>query len=224
VFIEGIDVNLARFLAGLTLAPTLLESSNARHDLELTIENPWPTGLSGTITILQPGGSDAATRDRGWRVSPRTFSVSVPAGEVARLPFTVSFSPAEEMGPKDFVMEVKISADKPYKAFEITRQLQVGMADLSLDLTCISRGDDLIVEAAVSNKGAASRTLALTAYAPDQPRSKATINDLAGGTQTIRRFSYKGSRAQLAGKRIVIAVGDPVNDAQLTRSIEISEP
>ena len=224
VFIEGIDVNLARFLAGLTLAPTLLESSNSRHDLELTIENPWPTGLSGTITILQPGGSDAATRDRGWRVSPRTFSVSVPAGEVARLPFTVSFSPAEEMGPKDFVMEVKLSADKPYKAFELTRQVQVGMADLSLDLTSISRGEDLIIEAAVSNKGSASRTLALTAYAPDQPRSKATINDLAGGTQTIRRFSYKGSRAQLAGKRIVVAVGDPVNDAQLTRSIEISEP
>ncbi len=224
VFIEGIDVHLAKFLAGFKLSPTLLESNNSRHDLELVVENPWPSGISGTITILRPGGSDSATRDRGWRVSPRTFSIALGAGEATRIPFNVSFSPAEEMGPKQFVMEVKLSADKQYRPFEVTRQVNVGMADMSLDLSYIARGNDLIIEAAVSNRGTTNRTLAMTAYAPDQPRSKASISELAGGTQTIRRFSYKGALGQLSGKRIVITVGDPGNDAQLTRSIIISAP
>jgi hypothetical protein len=224
IFIEGIDVQLAKFLAGFKLSPTLLESNNSRHDLELVMENPWPTGISGTVTILRPGGPDTATRDRGWRVSPRTFGISLGAAESTRVPFTVSFSPAEEMGPKQFVMEVRLSADKQYRPFEITRVLNVGMADMSLDLSYIARGEDLIVEAAVSNRGAENRTLAMTAYAPDQPRSKASISELAGGTQTIRRFSYKGALRQLAGKRIVVTVGDPGNDSQLTRSVVISVP
>ncbi|MCX5688365.1 MAG: hypothetical protein NTV94_00990, partial [Planctomycetota bacterium] len=224
VFIEGIDVQLAKFLAGFKLTPTLLESSNSRHDLELVMENPWPSGINGTITILRPGGSDTASRDRGWRVSPRTFGISLGAGENTRIPFTVSFSPAEEMGAKQFVMEVRLSADKQYKPFEVTRVLNVGMADMGLDLSYIARGDDLIVEAAVSNRGTANRTLAMTAYAPDQPRSKASINELASGTQTIRRFSYKGVLRQLSGKRIVVTVGDPGNDTQLTRSLIINEP
>ena len=224
VFIEGIDIDLTRFLAGLSLTPTLLESNNQLHEMELIVANPWSTGITGTIRLLRPGGNDSSSRSRGWRVSPRTFNVSVGSGQTARMPFGVSFSPAEEMGAKDFVMEVNIASDKPYKRFEVTRRINIGLADLSLELATFLRGDssqDLIIEATVTNTGAKNRTLAMTAYAPNMPRSKASISNLSPGTQTIRRFTYRNAAKDIAGQRVVVTVGDPGNDSQLTRSVLI---
>jgi hypothetical protein len=224
VFIEGIDIDLTRFLAGLSLTPTLLESNNRLHEMELIIANPWATGITGTVRLLRPGGTDSSSRSRGWRVSPRTFNVSVGSGQTTRMPFGVSFSPAEEMGAKDFVMEVNIASDKPYKRFEVTRRVNIGLADLSLELATFFRGDggkDLLIEATVTNTGQRNRTLSLTAYAPDMPRSKASISNLSPGTQTIRRFVYRNAAKDIAGRRVVVTVGDPGNDSQLTRSVLI---
>jgi hypothetical protein len=226
VFIEGVDVDLVRFLSSLHLTPSLLESNNQRQEMELVIDNPWPTGITGNIRLLKPGGSDATSRTRGWRVSPRLFPVSVGAGQTSRMPFSVAFSPAEEMGLKEFVMEVSISADKPYRTFQVTRRVSVGMADLNLELSATSRGingEDLLIEATITNTGTRSRTLSLTAYAPELPRSKASVSDLAPGTQTIRRFTYKGASASLAGRRVVVTVNDPGDESQLTKSIPVPQ-
>ncbi len=224
VFIEGIDINLARFIAGIKISPTLLECNNSRHELELTIENPWRTGITGTLTLLRPGGGDISSREKGWRVAPRSFNLSAAAGETLRIPFAVSFSPAEEMGPRDFVFTAKLAAEKAYKPVLITRQLEIGLSDLALELTSSvvgAKNNDLIIEATIANRGKLKRTLAITTYAPDMPRSKATISELAPGTQTQRRFSFAQSYELIRGKRVVVTVGDAGSEAQLTRSILI---
>jgi len=224
VFIEGIDIEFTRFLAGIRVEPQLLENNNSKHELELAMENPWPTGISGNVRIITPGGFDTASKDRSWRVSPRSFQISVPPGNTGRFPFGVSFSPAEEVGLKDFVLEVQVTSDHQYRPVQVTRTMEVGLADLSMDLSYSLRGnsnDDLVIEVAISNTGRRSRTLQLTAFAPDQPRLKASVSDLVAGTQTIRRFTYPGALKAIKGQRVIISAADTASEARLTKSLVI---
>jgi len=224
VFIEGIDIEFTRFLAGIRVEPSLLESNNARHELQFTVENPWPSPISGKMSILRPGGYDETVRDRSWRVSPRSFNFSVPPGSTGRFPFSVSFSASEEVGPKDFVMEVELTATQQYQPVLVARTMEVGLADLSIDVSYFVRGaqnTDVIVEVAISNSGRRNRTLNLTAFAPEMPRTKSSITGLVAGTQTIRRFTYPGALSQLKGKKILVTAADAQSEAQLTKSVQI---
>jgi hypothetical protein len=227
VFIEGIDIDFTRFLASVRIEPALLESNNTRHELHFTVDNPWPTPITGKMSILRPGGFDDKTRDRSWRVSPRSMQFTVPPGSTARFPFAVSFSPAEEVGPKDFVMEVTINAQRQYQPVLITRTMEVGLADLDMELSLIltrsgqGQPPDVVIEVALSNTGRRGRTLTLTAFAPDLPRLKTSVSNLSGGTQSLRRFSYPGSLDQLRGKKILITASDPQSEAQITKSIMV---
>ncbi len=224
VFIEGIDLSFARFLAGFRVEPALLESNNKSHPREAVIVNPWGQTLTGRLTILEPGGFENGRHDRSWRISPRVMKFAIPPGKAERVPFSVSFSPSEEVGPKEFVFNVELVADEVYQPVIVRRRLEVGLADLTLDVSYFTRGErgqDLVIEAAVSNSGSRALTLDLTAFAPDLPRAKTTIVDLAGGNQAVRRMTFAGGAARTAGKRIVVSVRDTSSEARITKSIEV---
>lgn len=222
VFIEGIDIEFTRFLAGIRVEPSLLESNNSRHELQFTVENPWAVPLTGRMNLLRPGGQDVSPRDRAWRVSPRSFTFTVPPGSTGRFPFFVSFSSAEEVGPKDFVMELALAGEHQYRPVLVTRRMEVGLADLSMDLSYqeLAQGE-VVVEVAISNSGRRNRTLNLTSFAPDLPRMKTSVSDFVAGTQTIRRFTYPGGYEQLKGKRVLVTASDSQSEAQLTKSVLI---
>jgi hypothetical protein len=224
IFIEGIDVALIRFMSSFSIEPPYLESSNDQHEREFVITNPWPTGITGRITILEPGGFETGQKDRSWRISPRMEPFAVAAGKTERLPIKIAFSPVEEVGPKQFVMAIELAADKPYGTIEVRRTIEVGVKTIGLELTSTTQGksgQDLVVEAMVSNTGAQPLTVEITAFAEGLPRSKASITDLAPGNQAVKRFIYPGSAAKLQGQRVVISVFDPDTKMRVNKSIVI---
>ena len=227
VFIEGIDVSLALFIASFRLEPEFLESSGETLDREMVIENPWTTGITGRVTVLEPGGFVTGRKDRSWRITPRATPFAIPAGGVERLPLKVSFGPVEEAGPKDFIVEIELSADRPYGTLELHRTVEVGLTQIRLDLAYSVRSgvggasDDIVVEASVVNTGRGTLTLEMTSFAPDLPRTKASVSGLAPGNQETKRFVYAGAAPTLRGKRVVLSVMDPESGARLTKSILI---
>jgi hypothetical protein len=222
IFIEGVDVELLRFISGFAVDPPYLESSNDQHERDLVITNPWPTGITGRVTILEPGGFDTNAKDRTWRISPRSERFSVPAGQTQRLPIKISFSPVEEVGPRDFVMAVDLAAERPYGTLEIRRTVEVGAKTIALDLTSSTQGaDDLVVEAMVSNTGQHLLTLEITAFAEGLPRSKASVTDLTPGNQVVKRFVYPGAAARLRGQRVVLSVFDPDSKMRVNKSTPV---
>lgn len=220
VFIEGVDVNLARFLASFALDQPFLDSSATTHDRELLITNPWPTEITGTITILEPGGFKSGQPDRSWRISPRASRFTVGAGQVGRVPITLAFAPTEEAGPKPFVARLELSAGKSYGTIEVTQTIEVGLKSMRLDVTrLLSDKGELSIEAIVHNMGASSRTLQVTAFVPGMPRSKSPVINLISGGRATRRFNFAVPADSLAGQRIVVSVDDPSTGERLTRSI-----
>lgn len=121
-------------------------------------------------------------------------------------------------------MEVELTATQQYQPVLVARTMEVGLADLSIDVSYFVRGaqnTDVIVEVAISNSGRRNRTLNLTAFAPEMPRTKSSITGLVAGTQTIRRFTYPGALSQLKGKKILVTAADAQSEAQLTKSVQI---
>lgn len=226
IFVEGVDTELVRFLSAFRLEPAFLQSSDERHTAELVIDNPWPTAVSGTVTIVEPGGfeSDRAQRDRAWRISPRVAPFSIAPGGTQRIPLSIAFSPVEEAGKKPFVANIEVSAEHSYGVLEVRRTLEVGNREAPVEITWRRGGErdrDLIVEATVHNAGTRPLNLELTAFAPGLPRSKATASDLPPGRQAVRRFVYPGAADALRGQRIVVSVTDPDAKVRINESIRI---
>lgn len=221
VFIEGIDPMLTRFLASVHFDPGILLSTNENHENTLVFENPWTTGLDLRAYVIKPGGlDDNGVKDRTWKISPRAARVIVPPGETGRVPITIAFSPAEEAGPKDFVFDLEVTADKAYGLIRFRTILELGLNNVKLELTPVVLSDgDVLIEALVANTGSAPVDIELTAFAPGQPRVKNQINRLPPGNQVVRRFPYPGGAKDLLGKRVFVAATDAETKGRLNKGV-----
>jgi hypothetical protein len=73
----------------------------------------------------------------------------------------------------------------------------------------------------ITNTGKEPTDLAVTLFAPNQPRSPASITALAPGLQVVRRFAFPDRLAELRDQRAVIMVSEPQGKGRLTTSIVI---
>lgn len=223
IIIEGADPLLARFVAGVRFDPAVLKATNESHEHAIVFDNPFPSSLDVRTFIIEPGGSDdTGAKDRRWKFSPRAGRAIVPPGQSGRIPVSVSFSPAEEAGPRDFIIDLDVTADRPYGLIRVRAPVTLGIDDFALELTrTVTASGDLLVEAHVANTGKEPVDLELTASAPGLPRVKAAATQVPPGTQVIRRFPFAGAAAQLRGKRVFVSVTDPATRSRLNRSVLI---
>ncbi len=218
VFIEGVDMGWCRFLSSIRLDPATLDSSGRDQDLAFEVRGTWRAGAAGSITILEPGGLERGERSRLWRIAPRHLPFRVGPGETTRIPFSVGFSPVEESGAREMVLEVEVQGERAYGPVEVRRTFEIGSRGLRLELATSVQGQDVIVDAIVSNAGSEPSSLRLTAFAPGQPRAKAVIPDLPTGNQATRRFRFEGAARALRGERLMVVIEDPESGARLVRS------
>jgi hypothetical protein len=227
-FIEGVDVELARLISSFRLDPAAVRSTPEEHEVAVCITNPWATRLDGRITILEPGGlveGDPALRDRSWRINPRSTTFSAGPGQQARIPLGISFSTVEEAGPRSFIAEIELAGPRDYTPIRLKTALEITFDQLSLDLSYrfapSPSGPDLVVEAQVTNNAEAPVTLELSGFAPDYPRAKASISDLATGQSATRRFVFPAGAAKLKHRSITVGVQDTQSLARVNKSITI---
>lgn len=230
VFVENVDINLVRFISSFHVAPPFVKSSSEDQENALVLTNPWPVMIEGRLTIVQPGGFDSAqgVRDRRWTLQPRSFQFSIPPGQTQQLPFNVSFTPAEEAGMRDFVVQMDLTADKSYTALELTSPVELGLKHVKMELAAIPGGkgaggspDDLVVEARMLNTGKDPLTGEIAVFAPGMPRMKASISELAPGAETTRRFPMAKSLGKLRGQRIIVSFSEADTPNRLNRSVTV---
>jgi hypothetical protein len=226
VIIEGVDVNLVRFLAEVRLDQPFLESTNQVHSRALEVVNPWPVAITGRIAILEPGGFEASgrARDRRWNLQPRTMNFALEPGERARLPFDISFAPTEEVGTRPMVLRVDLSADRKYESILLSRDIEIGLPGVRMDLAYRYEGPgalDVVVEATITTTGSVPLTLDMTAFAPGLPRAKGNVTELTAGNRALIRFVFKDARERLKGQRVLVAAAEPDGGRRIAASVAI---
>ena len=222
VFIEGVDADLLHFVAGFSIEPPLLSMTSPETQHNIQITNTWQVPISGTLQLLQPGGPGvSARRDRTWRINPRTFTFALAPGETANLPMTVSFGTAEEVGTKPFIFNVELAAGHSYEPFRVTSRMELGLRDISFSVTATPRGDDVVLEATISNQSRAPLTLAMTAFPPEMPRQLIDVGEVMPGNQVIHRFTLRKVYPSHKGQRVPVALSDPEAGIRINRSVLI---
>lgn len=221
LFIEGVDIELARLLAAVSIDPAFLENNHEDNERAIVITNPWNVGITGRVTVLEPGGFSGDKRDRSWRVSPRTQTFAAGPLQAVRVPITVGFSLGEEASSKEFVLELDVSAGRSYEKVLVRRTVEIGSTTFGLDVGYRVAGEDLLVEARVRNKSAAPLDLGLTGFAPGQPRTTASVSELPAGKQAVRVFTFVGRASALRGQRLVVRAADRETGVSVSRSVII---
>ncbi|MBX7106613.1 MAG: hypothetical protein K1X57_21235, partial [Gemmataceae bacterium] len=223
VIVEGVDPRLALFQAGIRIEPSMIEANARTHEHAIVVANPWPVPVEVNLRVVKPGGVEEpdSHRDRSWRVTPRQARVVVDPGKQERIPIEFSFSPGEEAGTKEFVLDVDAASDQPLGSLRIFRELELGSSMLDVQLSAkVDTNQNVIVEAYVSNRGKENFDLQLTAFAPSRSRQRSVITNLQPGAVGVRTFRYDRS-AELRGQRVYVTVEDVSGSTRLNKAIVI---
>lgn len=223
VIVEGVDPRMALFQAGVRIEPPFIEASSKVHAHWIVVQNPWPVPVEVNIRVIKPGGVDGADarRDRSWRVTPRQARIVVDPGREERIPVELSFSPGEEAGTKEFVMDVEAAADQSLGSLRIHRDLELGSSLLDLQLSAkIDENQNVVVETYVSNRGRVPVDLQLTAFAPGLSRIKSVVTNLLPGGVGVRAFSYDRA-GSLRGERVYVTLEDVAGSVRINKAVVI---
>jgi hypothetical protein len=211
-YVLGIDPHLVQFLSQIQVQPELIPAVVTSHDCELVLHNPWPSRISGDITLHNPP-TRSARDDQNWVLSPTApIPFSIAPGQTVRLPFVFQFTAAEEAGVKQLPMSVRLSVDRPYPAMRVTKPISVGLEDLELQLATQlgprDDGPDVILTGSVSNIGKLTRTLQLWTSASGFATQSQPVVDLGPGETAVRQFVFKNAAEALTGRRLRVILVD----------------
>ena len=215
MYIDGIDIPLALFLASVRVDPELIPATNDLHDHAIVLSNPWSVQLSGKISVVEPGRGPDVDRTLEWRISPRVHEFSVAPGREIRLPFTVSFGPSVETGDHQFVLQIDAAASEQLPSMKIVRPVTIGLESLSLSAAARVQGENVIIEATLSRLSGESEGYSLIAHAPGSPRLTASVPNLAAGESVVRRFVVQNAAKRLRGQRVIVVVNGREGGARL---------
>ena len=176
--------------------------------------------------IVEPGGAGPERRASGWRFSPRSAPFAAPAGDEARVPIDVRFSPSEPAGYKTFVFDVDVSAKHRYGLLRVEREVELGLPGLELDvgyhLGPAPEGPDLFLEITLLNTGEEPRSVQVLAQAPGFPRERLALPDLIPGESLTRLVILEGGAERLKGSRLVVAAVVPAIGGRLTSFVDVA--
>lgn len=222
VFVEGIDVDLARFIASFKLTPGFLESGYAQHEAAITFSNPWEGSITGSASVISPGGGVGNERDRTWTFTPRVSRFAAEAKSDSEIPVGVEFSPVEEAGIRDLVLDIDLIAPGLQRRLRVVTGFEIGLTNIELDVKyySIAGSGDAVLEAILTNTGDEPRSLQLIATVPGYPRLRAAIDDLEPGVSASRRFTLERADQRLRGNQAFIGAVDRERNARLNKVVD----
>jgi len=220
VYIEGIDVELAKFRAGLRIEPHFIQSEARRHYVELAIDNPWNSTISGRIRFKEP---------KEWKLTPKVLNFRLGPGETERYDLSLVLGGAEEAGPRRILAEVELVAMREYPIFEVPMQVEIGLDAITLRVSYRYENDEtgkpahIIITAVVTNLSDQPATLRSVVVAPGQASQQRSISGLVSGEAAIRTFRLENAVEALKGKTIRVGLREQNGPGRLNRSLQMPE-
>ncbi|MCW5754875.1 MAG: hypothetical protein KIT24_09245 [Phycisphaeraceae bacterium] len=227
IFIEDIDLDLVQFQASVQMAPGPLRSLNRPQDRRIILRNPWQSQVSGRFFIVSPGGlTESSVRDRTWDIAPRSGAFSIPAGGVYEIPLAISFSPMEQTGPIDIILDVELSGVQEYGLLALRVPTAITVDEFSVDLLVRPSprpgGPDLVIEAAVANLSDTTLDLEIALFAGAEfGRLGSVISNLEPDQTALRRFPLRGAGRNPQGREVFVSVLDRATGVRLNRSVRL---
>jgi hypothetical protein len=133
----------------------------------------------------------------------------------------VAFSPVEDAGPKDFLVEIELAGTKDYGPLRMHTSLEVGVTDFQFDVSSQAAGPDTRVTVRVTNRGKATTNYEVNGFAEGYPRARANISELPPGSLVTRTLVFPGGVERLRGQKISVGVQDLSTKSRATRTVMV---
>ncbi|HBS28158.1 MAG TPA: hypothetical protein DEB06_01615 [Phycisphaerales bacterium] len=218
VIIEGIDVQLARFRAGLRFEPRFVPARAEKHRIDLIVENPWGVGISGRLRISKP---------EDWDISPRVVSLSIGPERTARIPLELSFNLGEEAGLQRVLAEVELVAERRYPLQELPLDLEIGLPSVELlpslryERDSAGNPSDVVVLVRIINRSEKPITLEAFAQAPGYKNFFLPVSQLEPAGSTVRVFRFENGATRLRGRSVRVGVKEQDGTGRLNKTITV---
>lgn len=224
-FIEGVDERIVALGATFRIEPPFIPAIHESHDRTLVISNPFGAPIDIRYFITKPGSDSQGRRDRTWSVTPRSGTIQIASGEEGRIPISVVPSAVEEAGPKEFVLDAQVTADRPYGWIRMAAYAELGLpgvrADVSVTPSPGPSGPDVVADVLIANTGTEPLTLEVAAFAAGFPRQRSAASAVPPGASVVRRFVFSGAFDKLRGERVIISVVDTGTGGRLNSGAQI---
>jgi hypothetical protein len=216
VFIEPVDLNLARLQRDFTIDPSFVPAVRRLHEHHVVLRNPWETTVSGKLTLPEISG---------LRFSPRTHSFDIPAGSTVRMPVALRFE--RDVPEASMIVEatIDLTADT-HHAIVARTSLRTGSPVIDWDVSWYLAPNeetgrrDVVVRITVSNLG--DEPANLNAMLVTEARhQQAPIAALAPGRTTTRTFVIPDGAATVAGTEIRATLAGRDSAVRLSRSFRV---
>ncbi|QNN22400.1 hypothetical protein HED60_08975 [Planctomycetales bacterium ZRK34] len=214
VFIEGVDMRLARFRAGFRIEPDLTESVHTIHEHVVHVENPWPSTITGHLRLTGP---------ERWDFIPRSVDFSIPAGQTYKVPVDLTFPLYETAGEKLITARVDLDADQRH-TLDLATPIKVGLPDIdlksSITLKTAPDGTRLaMITLVITNLSDRDESFYAFALPPGMPRQQRIVSPLKSGQTLVKHFTFPAD--QLTGRSIRVGLRQTDGPAVLNHVLEV---
>jgi hypothetical protein len=211
-FLVGIDPLAAMWRMGIEVLPERLDSLSGRYQMiELVVRNPSNVSANGQVHIIGPST---------WRIEPRQANFQVEPSGVAKIPLQVIFAPNATTGNGRIQMDFSIDAQRSVR-FHLWRDLEVGPADLSIDVTAsVDARNQLVVRQEIVNTGPAPYRLKCLLYAHNRPYETMRL-EIPAGQRLLRNYILQNGN-ELIGTDLLLSIIEQKTDRTMNYRLKVS--
>jgi len=172
-FVTGVHPSVARWRMSTQFAADRMPSIlGEAHENALRLENTFPVGVSGRVQLVTNGD---------WRIDPEMIEFNLAAGESFERPILLRLPYNANSGRHDVRLDFELTADRVYE-FSVHRELQIGLGDVSLEVTTRLRDDGyLVVEQKIVNQSDTPVNFSCNLFAPGRKRKRSHVVQLVQG-------------------------------------------
>lgn len=217
VFIEGADARLALMRAHFRADPSFIQSTQAPTTFKVTLANPWPRMVSGTIQVMEPAN---------WQIEPQQTSFTIPAGGMTTVSLKAAVPVSETSGRKYLVARADFFADRRYRV-DLRAPLDLGLKNVRFDAAMSLERDakagriDAVVTLTVANTGAEAQTLYAFASLPGYPRQERLIPRLEPGQSAVRTFRFADAVEVLRRSNVRVGLREASGPAMINKILSM---
>lgn len=219
LFINHVNLPLARFRAGLAIEPDFVPAIHKVHEHSIILHNPWDVTISGTIRIHSVGA---------LHVTPRIGDFIIPPDQRISLPIEVITDRSIIAGRKRVEATVQVNADRAYE-LRLHTNIEVGLEDIeSVAAYHVvpnprTGTPDLSISQFVTNTGSRRLNLSVSLLAPGVSQRRRDIAALDPGQTAVRTFRIERGVELLSGRSVRLGVSERDGIARLNQLLEIPD-
>lgn len=190
-FLTNLNAELLLLQDSFRVAPALLQLHEPEPRPVLTLRNPYDTDLYGTIELTVPSS---------WNLTPNPIPVHLAPGQTLSQRLEIKLPPRELAVEQPMGTDIRLrSPDNVDLHFDVP--IQIGLRNISIDVTAWWQGDDLVIEQSLRNSSNRPVSFETFCQPPHRPQQEGVFLAVLPGELRAQTYVVPSAR-DLAGARV----------------------